>query len=144
MLDAVNAKAGVFDAARSADEAMRLAEETGQSLWAATARIAVALIDAVGKGWDTRHDLLSEAEQVAMRTPNAASSLLAGVQLARGIAELGAQGLSNREIGQRLFLSHRTVSSHLYRIFPKLGIASRNQLAVVLASPDGSHRPERP
>ncbi|GIH14890.1 ATP-binding protein [Rugosimonospora africana] len=81
---------GVFDVASSADEAMRLADETGQSLWAATARIAVALIDAVRGGWDTRHDLLSEAERVALRTPNAASSLLAGVQLARGIAELGA------------------------------------------------------
>jgi DNA-binding CsgD family transcriptional regulator/tetratricopeptide (TPR) repeat protein len=81
---------GVFDAASSGDEAMRLADETGQSLWAATARIAVALIDAVSGGWNTRHDLLSEAERVALRTPNAASSLLAGVQLARGIAELGA------------------------------------------------------
>jgi DNA-binding NarL/FixJ family response regulator len=48
------------------------------------------------------------------------------------IAELAAQGLSNREIGQRLFLSHRTVSSHLYRIFPKLGVTSRNQLAIAL------------
>ncbi|MEU1618789.1 AAA family ATPase [Streptomyces sp. NPDC005722] len=301
---------GVFDPARSADEAVRLADETGQSLWAATARIAVALIDAVREGWDTRHVLLSEAEHVALRTPIAASSLLAGVQLARGTAELGAnrheqaygelhrvfepadpafqrmqqvwalgyladaavrtdrraevrtalasierlvgdapptgaaialeytravladrasaeslfraakdgaasglpwhraridlahgswlrrqrrvvesrgplraarsafdavgartwanladqelratgergwqpaanprellspqetqiaelaaQGLSNREIGQRLFLSHRTVSSHLYRIFPKLGIASRGQLAAAL------------
>ncbi len=81
---------GVFDAASSADEAMRLADETGQSSWAATARIAVALIDAVRRGWDTRHDLLAEAETVALRTPNAASSLLAGVQLARGIARLGA------------------------------------------------------
>ncbi|WP_433053540.1 ATP-binding protein [Dactylosporangium sp. CS-033363] len=81
---------GTFDAASSADEAMRLADETGQSLWAATARIAVALIDGVGRGWDTRHDLLAEAEHTAVRTPNAASSLLAGVQLARGIAELGA------------------------------------------------------
>jgi DNA-binding CsgD family transcriptional regulator len=60
------------------------------------------------------------------------------------IAELAAQGLSNREIGQRLFLSHRTVSSHLYRIFPKLGIASRNQLAAAIQSPDASHRPEQP
>jgi DNA-binding NarL/FixJ family response regulator len=50
------------------------------------------------------------------------------------IAELAAQGLSNREIGQRLFLSHRTVGSHLYRIFPKLGIASRNQLAEALST----------
>ncbi|MEV0562884.1 hypothetical protein [Dactylosporangium sp. NPDC050588] len=81
---------GTFDAASSAVEAMRLADETGQSLWAATARIAVALIDGVGRGWDTHHVLLAEAEHTALRTPNAASSLLAGVQLARGIAELGA------------------------------------------------------
>ncbi len=44
------------------------------------------------------------------------------------IAELAARGLSNREIGERLFLSHRTIGSHLYRIFPKLGITSRAQL----------------
>ena len=50
------------------------------------------------------------------------------------IAELAAQGLSNREIGQRLFLSHRTVSSHLYRIFPKLAVTSRNQLAAALTN----------
>jgi len=313
---------GVFDVASSADEAMRLADETGQSLWAATARIAVALIEAVGQGRDLHRDLLSEAEHVALRTPNAASSLLAGVQLARGIAELGAnrheqaydelhrvfapadpafqrvqqvwalsyladaavhtgrraearsvltsleqiagaspstgsmialeysravladhavaeslfqaaidgasrglpwhraraelaygswlrrrrrvvesreplraargtfdtlgartwarradqelratgergwqpasnprallspqetqiaelaaQGLSNREIGQRLFLSHRTVSSHLYRIFPKLGVASRNQLATALTHQDDQATPRPP
>jgi DNA-binding CsgD family transcriptional regulator len=45
------------------------------------------------------------------------------------IARLVAEGLSNREIGQRLFLSPRTIGSHLYRIFPKLGIVSRAQLA---------------
>jgi DNA-binding CsgD family transcriptional regulator len=50
------------------------------------------------------------------------------------IAQLAASGLSNREIGQRLFLSHRTVASHLYRLFPKLGITSRNQLAGALRS----------
>ncbi|MDH2413838.1 AAA family ATPase [Nocardioides sp. CER19] len=48
------------------------------------------------------------------------------------IARLAAEGLSNREIGERLFLSPRTVGSHLYRIFPKLGIASRSQLSVRL------------
>jgi DNA-binding CsgD family transcriptional regulator len=36
------------------------------------------------------------------------------------ITLLAAEGLTNREIAQRLYLSHRTVSSHLYRIFPKL------------------------
>jgi DNA-binding NarL/FixJ family response regulator len=44
------------------------------------------------------------------------------------IASLAALGLSNREIGERLFLSHRTIGSHLYRIFPKLEITSRAQL----------------
>jgi DNA-binding CsgD family transcriptional regulator len=43
------------------------------------------------------------------------------------IAQLAAQ-FPNRDIGQRLYLSHRTVGSHLYRIFPKLGITSRRQL----------------
>ena len=44
------------------------------------------------------------------------------------IARLAAEGLTNREIGARLRLSHRTVGSHLYRLFPKLGIRSRAQL----------------
>lgn len=50
----------------------------------------------------------------------------------RQIARLAADGLTNREIGQRLYLSHRTVGSHLYRIFPKLGITSRAQLGAAL------------
>ncbi|PYI65177.1 hypothetical protein CVV68_19375 [Arthrobacter livingstonensis] len=50
------------------------------------------------------------------------------------VAHLASSGLSNREIGERLFLSHRTVGSHLYRIFPKLGISNRAQLATVLRS----------
>jgi len=48
------------------------------------------------------------------------------------IAQMAAEGLSNREIAQMLYLSHRTVSSHLYRAFPKLGITSRAQLRRVL------------
>ncbi len=49
------------------------------------------------------------------------------------IAQMAASGLSNREIGDRLFLSHRTVGAHLYRVFPKLGIASRSELSAALA-----------
>jgi DNA-binding CsgD family transcriptional regulator len=48
------------------------------------------------------------------------------------IAQLAAEGLSNRQIAARLFVSHRTVGSHLYKIFPKLGISSRGELAAVL------------
>ena len=44
------------------------------------------------------------------------------------IASLAAAGLTNKQIGARLYLSHRTVSGHLYRIFPKLGITTRAAL----------------
>lgn len=44
------------------------------------------------------------------------------------IAHLAAEGLSNKEIGERLYLSHRTVGTHLYHLFPKLGVTSRSQL----------------
>ncbi|MFB4423209.1 helix-turn-helix transcriptional regulator [Streptomyces sp. QL37] len=46
----------------------------------------------------------------------------------RQIIRLAARGLTNREIGERLFLSPRTVGSHLYRSFPKLGVTARSQL----------------
>ena len=51
----------------------------------------------------------------------------------REIAQLAATGLTNREIATRLYVSHRTVSSHLYRIFPKLGITSRAALRDALS-----------
>jgi DNA-binding NarL/FixJ family response regulator len=46
----------------------------------------------------------------------------------REVAILAARGLTNGEIADRLFLSPRTVASHLYRTYPKLGIAGRHQL----------------
>ncbi|MQY20646.1 helix-turn-helix transcriptional regulator [Nocardia macrotermitis] len=51
----------------------------------------------------------------------------------RRIAELAAAGLSNKEIGRELYLSPRTVGTHLYRIFPKLGITSRAALRDALS-----------
>ena len=48
------------------------------------------------------------------------------------IARLAREGLSNPEIGTRLFISARTVQHHLGNIFAKLGIASRSQLSHVL------------
>jgi DNA-binding CsgD family transcriptional regulator len=50
------------------------------------------------------------------------------------VAELAAQGATNGEIGQRLYVSRRTVSTHLHHIFPKLGITSRTQLSAALAT----------
>jgi DNA-binding CsgD family transcriptional regulator len=50
------------------------------------------------------------------------------------IAKLAAAGLSNKQIGQRLFLSYRTIGAHLYQIFPKLGVTSRAALRDALDS----------
>jgi DNA-binding CsgD family transcriptional regulator len=53
------------------------------------------------------------------------------------IARMAASGMSNRDIGRDLYISHRTVGYHLHRIFPKLGITSRSQLhAAVLKVAD--------
>ncbi|WP_433213150.1 AAA family ATPase [Microtetraspora malaysiensis] len=52
----------------------------------------------------------------------------------RQIAMLAAEGMTNKQIGERLKLSHRTVSSHLHRLYPKLGIATRSALNGALAN----------
>ncbi|MFD6171593.1 helix-turn-helix domain-containing protein [Streptomyces coeruleorubidus] len=44
------------------------------------------------------------------------------------IAQLAAEGLTNRDIGARLHLSPRTIGFHLHKIFPKLGVTGRAQL----------------
>jgi predicted ATPase/DNA-binding CsgD family transcriptional regulator len=50
----------------------------------------------------------------------------------RQIVDLVAEGLTNREIGNRLFISDRTVQGHLSRVFPKLGVTSRREVREAL------------
>jgi DNA-binding CsgD family transcriptional regulator len=91
-------------------------------------REAVATFDALGLlryAERARRELRASGETVRRRVPGAWAQL-SPQELQ--IAQLAAEGLSNREIGERLYLSHRTVESHLYRLFPKLGVTSRAQL----------------
>ena len=96
-------------------------------------REARDVFDAIGAsnwGDQARRELRASGERSRRRVPEARDELTAQELQ---IAQLAAQGLSNREIGQRLFLSHRTISTHLYRVFPKLGITSRGQLRAALS-----------
>jgi DNA-binding CsgD family transcriptional regulator len=95
-------------------------------------RAARETFDALGfRPWaDQARQELRAAGESSRRPPEAALDQLTPQEFQ--IAKLAAEGLSNREIGQQLFLSHRTVGSHLYRIFPKLGITSRFQLREAL------------
>ncbi len=95
-------------------------------------RAARDMFDALGVvPWAARarQELRASGEGSQRRLPHALGQLTAQELQ---IAQLAAEGLSNREIGQRLYLSHRTIESHLHRVYPKLGIASRTQLARVL------------
>ncbi len=77
--------------------------------------------------------------QYGRRLPHiSAADLSALTRQERRIADLTAGGLTNREIGERMHLSPRTVGSHLYRAFPKLGITSRAALRDALGKLPGT------
>jgi ATP/maltotriose-dependent transcriptional regulator MalT len=60
------------------------------------------------------------------------------------IAQLAAQGLTNKQIGERLFLSHGTVATHLYQLYPKLGVSSRASLRDALEAIGEASEPAGP
>jgi len=79
----------------------------------------------------TRRELLATGETARKRTAETGSQLTAQETQ---IARLAGDGLSNPQIGARLFISPRTVEYHLHKVFTKLGISSRNQLHGGLAN----------
>ncbi|MBG0563851.1 helix-turn-helix transcriptional regulator [Actinoplanes aureus] len=94
-------------------------------------RAAAATFDALGAtAWAdrSRTELRASGESLRRPTENAAVLTPQETQIAR----LAADGLSNRDIAERLFVSPRTVTTHLSRIYPKLGIRSRVELARAL------------
>ncbi len=79
--------------------------------------------------WTRRAESELRACGVAAQTPPAVPGALDGLTAQqREIVILAGAGLTNSEIADRLFLSPRTVASHLYRSYPRLGIAGRHQL----------------
>ncbi|GAA5132243.1 ATP-binding protein [Pseudonocardia adelaidensis] len=98
------------DARVQLSAALATFEEIGSTPWAARAR--------------------AELGASGARTPQPAPSPVFGGLTPQElqIAQLAAQGLSNRDIAAQLILSSRTVAYHLYKAYPKLGISSRAEL----------------
>jgi DNA-binding CsgD family transcriptional regulator/tetratricopeptide (TPR) repeat protein len=99
-------------------------------------RTAHDMLVAIGMeafGERARVELESCGEKVRKRTSDSSEGLTAQE---RQIARLARDGLSNPEIGARLFLSPRTVEWHMRNVFGKLGVRSRRELASALASTD--------
>lgn len=92
--------------------AMDTFERLGAAPWAARARAELRAAGAAGPLEVRGSDILSKLSPQE-----------------RQIVRLAATGMTNREIGAQLFLSPKTISYHLYRAFPKLGVSSRAQLA---------------
>ena len=86
----------------------------------------------------TRRELLATGEHVRRRIVETRDDLTAQE---RQVALLARDGMSNSEIGARLFLSHNTVAYHLRKVFAKLGIGSRRELAAALPSSESELAP---
>lgn len=112
---------------------IRLRHTQGRKAARPSLTLAAETFERLGApGWAER----ARAELRATGTATAASSapLAALTWQEQRIADLAASGLTNKEIGERMHLSPRTVSSHLYRVFPKLGITSRAALRDALGT----------
>ncbi|MET7331088.1 LuxR C-terminal-related transcriptional regulator [Nonomuraea sp. NPDC005650] len=129
------------DALRHLARGLRVARDHGRNhmvplLWLSGPEAAMPLIEPARRG-QAKELFLScgapwlaaqvgvEQRRMAAHRPGAGGSLS---EREREIAELVAYGLTNREIGERLFLSPRTVETHLASVFRKLGVKTRAAL----------------
>jgi ATP/maltotriose-dependent transcriptional regulator MalT len=104
-------------------------------------RIAHRMLDAMGIDAfadRARRELAATGATVRKRTVETTGELTAQETQ---VAQLARDGLSNSEIGTRLFISARTVQYHLAKVFAKLAISSRSQLHQVLPADPDTARP---
>ncbi|MEV4133975.1 LuxR C-terminal-related transcriptional regulator [Dactylosporangium sp. NPDC049742] len=107
----------------------RLRRERRKTEARAQLRTAAEIFDRLGAvPWAERARAELRAAGAAAAQPSSSLAATLSPQELQ-IVRLVAGGLTNREIGAQLFLSPKTISYHLYRAFPKLGVASRTQLA---------------
>jgi DNA-binding CsgD family transcriptional regulator len=95
-------------------------------------RTAEAMYDAMSAGGFAAHareELRATGERARSRSPETAFDLTP--QEAR-VANLAAEGSTNNEIAEQLFISRSTVEYHLAKVFRKLGVRSRSQLVHAL------------
>lgn len=131
--DALRRHGEPFERARTAllyGERLRRAQQPGQARH--HLRAALETFERLGaRPWAKRaHGELRAAGEAPARPESDAQAALTPQELR--IARLVAEGASSKEVAARLFLSPRTVEYHLYKIYPKLGITSRTELARLL------------
>ncbi|MFI2078049.1 helix-turn-helix transcriptional regulator [Streptomyces triculaminicus] len=118
-----------FDRARvqlAYGERMRRARATAESR--APLRAALATFEDLGaRPWAERAEKELRAAGWSRRRPGSSPAAELSAQEWE-VARLAASGLTNKQIAERVFLSHRTVGAHLYQVYPKLGITSRAML----------------
>ncbi|WP_049574632.1 helix-turn-helix transcriptional regulator, partial [Nonomuraea sp. SBT364] len=122
-----------FEEARTAllhGERLRRAQQPGQAR--GPLRAALETFQRLGaEPWARRaHAELRASGEASERPAGDALAALTPQELR--IARLVAEGASSKEVASRLFLSPRTVEYHLYKVYPKLGITSRTELARLL------------
>jgi DNA-binding CsgD family transcriptional regulator len=137
-LDHIDA-AGRNDPAALAGVSERF-ERSGHHLWAAQASVDAAHLERLAGNARRASALLRRAATLAERCEQARAPWLVLhdtvdplTRRERDVASLAATGRTNPEIAQTLHLSVRTVENHLYRVYAKLGVTGRQQLADTLA-----------
>jgi predicted ATPase/DNA-binding CsgD family transcriptional regulator len=115
-------------------------EHAGAIACAGLGRAAFDAVVARGRGMSLEQLLaeLSEAPVPAGPAPAGSRPAAVGIltQRERDVADLIIEGLTNRQIGDRLVIAERTVDTHVQHILAKLGCATRTQVALILAAPE--------